>query len=559
MATETLDLASVLANLQALDQTQVRIGDALPTAAKTLADLAGERQITTQDERGRTILALQQEMAQEALGTQTARDFATRTGMGPGSSELVAMADELRTSLQAAMGAQEEIQNLNSGNFFTNPLGFIQAKLGMHPAFAQYEAAAGKFNTLSQGMTAINNQIQEVATTQSALKPVLDIAAREERLDALGAHLNNLTRDQQQAAIVAGSKVVEATYALNQDQWNRQRDMAGLQLSIDASNRAAAASADKIGEGDETFLLANYKLGHKLLTGVDAPEIDAKTLMRLYVAKDPKLGVFIRKGMQASITTDADPSYLAYGTNPAEAHSVLTIVNPPLAPMVRATYDAVVGPAVNAANKQELAAKFPTPDARQAFINTAVAARMAQFEKVVDWQDKSNPLVPQSIAALVAPNPSNPKALKAEPIKNTQLYKKVLAPVIATGGLKTANHNEVLELAVAAVEQGKIKPDVAANELADIFAYQSFTNNRERQFARFGVPEPTTYNAAVVLKGQSMPVIGLGTAAMDAIGFNDAKTDVINLRNVNQLKKFLLYRMSNPLTRPFKDNPSEAE
>ncbi len=579
MANSTLSLSDLLNELNTKHAALTGMAPAIERSKQIQTDIAGAMQLTTADATGNTAESLETIMQGKLDSQRAVQGFATAAGQYGPASDLVSMGIDLRQALQEATIASSEIDDLESQG---GPIAWLQKQFGLHPAYGKYEAAANKFNLVSAGMKAINERIQQVDKTQTDIATSLTDAGKASLLEAQRRQIENANLLAQKAMIVSGEAKLAATMNMTTEDFQRAESLARMKLAMDASNRAEqklTAAQEKALNEDESWLVTNYKLGYKRTHGTDAPDISGKELMRLVSGPEKtmtqterQLVKYIQRGKETVGMAPNDARILAYGNDPAEANETLQVLNPEVNPVVRSMYDIFIGPAVNLANSPGTSKELRTPEERKAFVNTQALKKRTELLAHVDHRNTANPFVPPSLAAIVKPafiesmrdTPSGINRLegvtKAQPIVNTKLYKVALAPVIKTGGLQQSDPNEVIDLALAAIDKKQITAEQAARDLTDIFAFQVMVNNAYRQFERLGIPEQDTYNATVLLSGPKPVPATLGGAALSAAtGVFDAETDIVNLKNINQIKKILMHRTANAVSQKFLSAPSKEK
>jgi len=137
------------------------------------------------------------------------------------------------------------------------------------------------------------------------------------------------------------------------------------------------------------------------------------------------------------------------------------------------------------ANNMAAGIKVPTDRAQaKTMFNAQAQAIASSSAAVINPNDRSNPYIAPPMATL----------LKAAAVRDSVIYKKVLAPL----DLATAEPQIVINSALAAYKADTITSDEAIRGIVAIYSKAAALNNTmDGGFARIGFPEQSSYNAPI--------------------------------------------------------------
>lgn len=535
-------------------------------AAQTLLE-AAKSSPQTGDAQYTTAASLDNALQLSREAAAQTNNFASAAGLVGIDSFMLEAGQQLQESLKRVVAASKKVDAVEQTGFMDSPVGWLLNKVGLgdDSAHREYEAAAAEFNTLSQGLTALNNAAQEYSTTVKSTIPATSIEADKTRVEALRAALAHRNAELTAGAYKYASDTVMKVATMSAAQWGMSRE--GFLSSLDWGRfqdaREARANADEV---DDSMLTEAYKLGHAILRGSPAADIPPKEL-RMYLRTNPEVAVMVQKGLNAALLSPEDPAYLEYGGTPGDAWKTIRTAKARLSPAAQEAFDKTIG---QAANKlllsPELSQTYKTAEQQAQFITTETQAMVEGFASNMDSANRANPLLMPSIAELAKPHPGLPNGL--QPVVDTQLFKKVLQPALAAGKLKTLDHQELFDVVMAGVTDKRISADRAAADLHSIVTYGYALNAVNRQFSRMGITVPQKYVVNLGTSRYAPPAAKAasgfysGTAA-DAVkdtyaGGKPTEYHRVDLFSVPAIKQAMKLYLGNPLTNLFRDTPAEA-
>ena len=502
----------------------------------------------TGDAEYRTVQSMAESLASGADAANMADVFAQSMGLKGKEAITVAVGQKMQESFQKSIQLGKQIDELESQTFLDNPLQWLSTQILGNPLYNQHNAEVKTFNNLNQGMQDLNARAQQFAQTAVSTAPGLSVEAQKTKVDALQNKLASMRTEldstshlyNAEAYSLLASAEGHTLQSLLQAK-SLQYEAVRLKLAQDAAARAQESADGKADTTDEDAILQYYQAGHMSWFGKEDKVADTKTLFRLYNSKGNPASARIRALVEKGMTLMAAPMDQelsgSFGTSPVDSYNNIAAVNIPMAPAAKQTYEALILPAVREAMNPEVAKTLKTPEERMNYVNTTTSKLVASYTSNVQDKDGTNPFLIQPLATFATKD----GATHSE-VTKTQLWKKVFAPAIGNGGLKTLDHQELFDLTKAAIDKKLVSADQAATDLAAIVGYSSALNASLKQFRRFGLPEigNLPYSTSLVLYDWSTAAgaapLGLGAA----MGSNLIKRDMVNLKNANSIKQALL-------------------
>lgn len=569
MATEIDSVTQLLRNMQSyagkMQDPATGVADEKFAAAHTMK-FAAQEFAPTGDNNNETTVSLAEKLQQQRLATALVRkigDAAHYTGV---DSILVDASAKMAAALQDAISASERIDAVESKSFMDDPLGWFKNQIIPDPAYREYEAAASKFNLLSQGIVATSNTLQEVATTIPALKEPLSVAAEKSIVNALD---NKLKFDKAQIEVRAHELDADAFNVL----WNATAQQAqnyesSMRLAMarhSMDQKDATQEAKELAKQGEDQLMETIGLGYKAFHGVDMPELalnDFKVMLKTGQPLRTEYGKYIQRGQQVLAMDPKDPMLSAYGFTPAEAAENIQALRIKLSPAAQRTLQDVIVPAQQEAIMSPEYKQAKTVQERNEIVNAAVKTYVSNRTKNMDDRDGSNPFLMLPLKAF-----DDPSTTGAQIVKGTNLWKKVFAEDVKAGKYNKLDHQQIFDAVATAVQAKKITALEAANDLTTITAFSKLINSQARLFGKFGIEPSADYLVRVSLGStQSSRELQAGIIPGAAGGvaseiasmiLPETNVELVNFANTNSVLHAIQKATANTLIKPFKSVPAE--
>ena len=506
MAQDTgIDLAAVLGAVQNMATSAAQ-------TVQKLTTLGGQEQnayddlvaaVSSQaDSRGDTPLSKQTKLLGELEAQNKKTQYYDALGNGKGfgkvSSELSA---RYSNSLEQALQISDSIKERESVGFMDNPIAYLWNQLILPDERNALDATVNDAKLASDGLQKLNNLAQENAQTETAYTKTLSTAAVESQTKAVQAEIDgkaarvkiesaqsqaqNLAQimsakgqqlnalhtgfaSRQSAAQLALSEAANARATEQFNEWKKQ---------VVLTEQATADSIEYINRGAEIAgkpKVDNLKLATVLKTkGVAGLPAELQTLMEI--------------GFN---NTAEGTSGTQLGGTASSAITAAQTLKLPVPDQVVSVYNDAIKvlsttPGVDPKNKV----------AYDAALNSQIRKTVDAYAKEIDPRNEANPLlIPPS--SVLAENPA---------IQETAFYKKVLETEVTAGKLKTRDVGVILEKGIAAIRDGKLRPDELSEGLGVYLKVGVLANNAQGQFERFGITAPiTSYNAKISVPAQAV-------------------------------------------------------
>lgn len=508
------------------------------------------------DAEYRTVQSMAETLAAQAAAGNESIDFAVALGLRGEEALTVKAGLDMQQSFQQALALGKQIDQIESQSFFDNPLEWISNRVIGNPIYQEHNAAVKKFNTINDGMNAMNARAQQFAQTAQSTMPGLSVEAQKTKVDALNSKLAQMKNELHVASNQFNAEAYSTLAAADGLQLRSileakslQYEATRLALQKEANDRAAVAATDKTDKTEEDAILQYYQAAHLNWYGKEDTTADVKTLMRLYAAKgnpaSDRVRALVEHGMQLMSMPMQDAGQElqgSFGFTPATAYNNIAAAKIPLAPAAKQTYESLILPSVQTAFDPVVGKDLKTPEQRMAYVNQQVIKRVADYNSLINDKDKTNPYIIQPLKFFTSTDGSQHKE-----VTKTQLWQKVFAPAIVQGKLVETNHQEIFNLTAAAIEQKIVSADQAAADLATIVGYSSALNASLKQFRRFGLPDIGELPYTVRVQYKDPDIVGVTATILGMPAVTSSPEDMfikVNLKNGNEIKRALLLTTS---------------
>ena len=569
MATEVDSVSEILRNMQAyagkLQEPATGAADEKFAAAHKIAFNVQENPLTG-DSNYNTVVSLADSLKKQRETTEHIRRVADAAKFTGVDSIIANTAAQMSAAFQDAVVASEKIGAIESQGFLDNPIGWIANQLMPDPAYAEYEAAASRFNLLSQGVVAQSNTLQEVTTTLNATKEAQSVAAEKSMVEALRSKVALANMELQKQAHDTNAEALTILWNATEQQsriYEASQRLAMARSSLEL--RSDKAAMEDWAKQSEDRLLETIQLGYLSFHGKPMPPLDIndfKLMLKTGQNMRSEHAKYIQRGQQMVDTDPNDPLFSAFGYTPAEALANISLLRIQLPNAAKRTLDDILAPAMQTAVTTPEYKGAKDQATRDAIVNSHVAGLLKQRAQEMDDRDGSNPLLMLPLKTY-----NDESVTGAQIVKNTNLWKKVFAEDVKAGKYNKLDHNQIFTATAKAVADKKLTALEAANDLTTIVAFSKRVNSVVRQFSRFGIEAPADYMVKIDFGGVGglratqaavIPGIagGISSVAADIL-VPDTNVELVNLANTNSVLSAIQKFNANLIVRTFQSVPTE--
>ena len=558
MATEVDSVSEILRNMQAyagkLQEPATGAADEKFAAAHKIAFNVQENPLTG-DSNYNTVVSLADSLKKQRETTEHIRRVADAAKFTGVDSIIANTAAQMSAAFQDAVVASEKIGAIESQGFLDNPIGWIANQLMPDPAYAEYEAAASRFNLLSQGVVAQSNTLQEVTTTLNATKEAQSVAAEKSMVEALRSKVALANMELQKQAHDTNAEALTILWNATEQQsriYEASQRLAMARSSLEL--RSDKAAMEDWAKQSEDRLLETIQLGYLSFHGKPMPPLDIndfKLMLKTGQNMRSEHAKYIQRGQQMVDTDPNDPLFSAFGYTPAEALANISLLRIQLPNAAKRTLDDILAPAMQTAVTTPEYKGAKDQATRDAIVNSHVAGLLKQRAQEMDDRDGSNPLLMLPLKTY-----NDESVTGAQIVKNTNLWKKVFAEDVKAGKYNKLDHNQIFTATAKAVADKKLTALEAANDLTTIVAFSKRVNSVVRQFSRFGIEAPADYMVKIDFGVRRLHVNHIGSDIADII-VPDTNIELVNLSNINSVLSAIQKFNANLIVRTFQSVPTE--
>ena len=558
MATEVDSVSEILRNMQAyagkLQEPATGAADEKFAAAHKIAFNVQENPLTG-DSNYNTVVSLADSLKKQRETTEHIRRVADAAKFTGVDSIIANTAAQMSAAFQDAVVASEKIGAIESQGFLDNPIGWIANQLMPDPAYAEYEAAASRFNLLSQGVVAQSNTLQEVTTTLNATKEAQSVAAEKSMVEALRSKVALANMELQKQAHDTNAEALTILWNATEQQsriYEASQRLAMARSSLEL--RSDKAAMEDWAKQSEDRLLETIQLGYLSFHGKPMPPLDIndfKLMLKTGQNMRSEHAKYIQRGQQMVDTNPNDPLFSAFGYTPAEALANISLLRIQLPNAAKRTLDDILAPAMQTAVTTPEYKGAKDQATRDAIVNSHVAGLLKQRAQEMDDRDGSNPLLMLPLKTY-----NDESVTGAQIVKNTNLWKKVFAEDVKAGKYNKLDHNQIFTATAKAVADKKLTALEAANDLTTIVAFSKRVNSVVRQFSRFGIEAPADYMVKIDFGVKRLHVTHIGSEIADLM-IPDTNVELVNLANTNSVLSAIQKFNANLIVRTFQSVPTE--
>lgn len=524
------DLNPILQAAQAAQSTISSSSAGIISARNAQADLANS-QADAQTAIGLNNAIVLNAQNSAALATQNAKLKAGAifgADLSQQGEQLTEATQVWNTAYQQQLSAAQAIQEKDSVSFLSDPLQYVINQFTVNDDIRAHNAAMQVKDTAKAHIDEINamsdatarNQInfsQSItqasidAAAQTALKTA-QIAADKAKSEGLSYNIEGL-----QTAINASKEDLAIKYNV----LNAQTQQQNLQLALDnyslhkqefewkKADRATQEAADEM-------IVSRMQKGLVSMYGATAPDLQnnpkaAKQYLGLLKSNTPAGKEAVEAFMLGGSGTFGSPAgvvdLLKSGVN---------IKFNPSQEAIRSTMETATTELAGKIASGKVA-KPSNAQESQAALNAEIRAKLDIMAKNIDPGSSSNVFNIGSTAALIS----------LPGVRDTALVKTVLGPAV-TAGAKLSDPTQLVSATVAAVNQGKIKLNDAIEGITTLYQKGVETNLQERDFTKFGISPPRTYNTSIQTNKTAL----------------FGGTEIVNLTDTNSVRRAVLKMMS---------------
>ena len=558
MATEVDSVSEILRNMQAyagkLQEPATGAADEKFAAAHKIAFNVQENPLTG-DSNYNTVVSLADSLKKQRETTEHIRRVADAAKFTGVDSIIANTAAQMSAAFQDAVVASEKIGAIESQGFLDNPIGWIANQLMPDPAYAEYEAAASRFNLLSQGVVAQSNTLQEVTTTLNATKEAQSVAAEKSMVEALRSKVALANMELQKQAHDTNAEALTILWNASEQQFRTYEASQRLAMARSSLElRSDKAAMEDWAKQSEDRLLETIQLGYLSFHGKPMPPLDIndfKLMLKTGQNMRAEHAKYIQRGQQMVDTNPNDPLFSAFGYTPAEALANISLLRIQLPNAAKRTLDDILAPAMQTAVTTPEYKGAKDQATRDAIVNSHVAGLLKQRAQEMDDRDGSNPLLMLPLKTY-----NDESVTGAQIVKNTNLWKKVFAEDVKAGKYNKLDHNQIFTATAKAVADKKLTALEAANDLTTIVAFSKRVNSVVRQFSRFGIEAPADYMVKIDFGVKRLHVTHIGSEIADLM-IPDTNVELVNLANTNSVLSAIQKFNANLIVRTFQSVPTE--
>jgi len=511
------DLVTTLAN----NAAQLLIG-----GAKKAADIQEGRETAAKEGIKDAVAIETQKGVADLNAQQNARKAASAfaINMDEANQMVVSMGEKFVTNSKKALALAEDITKRQSVRPWDDPIGWIGNQIVIPFQEEELQAATQAAGIAQKTLVAANDAVQEQVVTENAIKESVttETQAAMQRQLLRGAEENLAKLRLQGIALNSGNlKAVLEMTSTQMDTYLKINQVFNSQKYLEMAQQTHALNVVKWNQelkdrlevtAEEASIADTVNTGRAAL---NLPALPAK-----HIKQQLKMGGEISKILQDNyITGSAIKSSGApiIGESPAKAAQVIVQSQAPLTTEQQVVKSFVVGGVTEAAGKlpPNVDAKA-NPKAAADYVNKQVLDAAKRQHNAIKTGDATNIYAASSLKAITAP----------KDIQESQIYQKILSPLIAAGYDKV-DPDDLVSKTIAAIEQGQIDYNQGVLGLAVIFKSAKVMNNETRRYRMFGLPTQEKYTVKFNYTFGPLP------AGTDVVDMSDpAKVSVLLSRRM---------------------------
>jgi hypothetical protein len=487
------------ANTQEAQDASTKVSNIFSEISAASSDLM-DTILGTRDSRGDTALSLET----RELGALEAQNKKSQTylqvGMGGEGSAKISnqLAEVLRTSVLERNAAAQEVADKKSVGLFDNPIEFLVNQFTLPDSEDKLEAANVKVSAAADSMGKINSFLQQTAQTENEYATTRTAASIQSQTSALQNELKVKSLSANIEALRLNAQGVESVFKLNSVQLDnavKQFTVQAQQESLAYQREARAGMAqqrqlntmllqeklDQIQDVKEgNAIKAQYVQYAMIKSGVPEDkailEVNANNVDRL-LKLPGEVGKKYQLLMEMGSSAAANQGVITLGDNPVEVLTSTARLGLRRTPEQEQVYNIV-----KSAYEQSAAVnkdKKTLPATAETRLSEIVTPMLSNIKPA----DGTNPynLPPLKVIA------------QSQGVQQTPWFKTVVAPQLAAANASNIDPSHLLDLTRAALSEGKINIEQAAQGINTYVAAGALLNNTKKEFVKFGMPSQTSY------------------------------------------------------------------
>lgn len=477
---------------------------------------------------------------------QNSRQFATDVGsnMDDSSQIMSALGMQLQQANMETIRAKSVVAQKQSVKLLDDPVQYLMNQITVGDDINYANAAQDKSDQIASSLAQINQATQSTAVSQNAIAATTSAAAVQAGTDSI-----------KQKAIEQADQVKQQNLLYNVDGLMKVQSLNQQELSnlFSAQNATNSQKQLEIAQGHlEIARQSNALLLEQRLDAINEKKTNlaeiqdigdtvnkGRSILGLAPIPAGKAVQFMKIGgdLGNSIKDQYSKGAVAIQTGvnvisdqPGKAAITIAQSQAPLSPTMAPVKNLLMNSladvgqgVVKGANG--LPVDLKNPQAVTGAANGLILTRAAGMASNIKVGDNTN----------IYAAPTLPSILKVAPgVMQTDLYNKVLAPLVNTG-LTTLDPNQILSLTSQSVARGEMSFTQSAQDIKVLFSAAAATNNVTKDYARVGLPNQMGYNTSVTLHNASTP---------NVLAFATNQNVKVNMTDLNQVGSILARQMA---------------
>lgn len=493
-----LDLTSILASIGGQNAT---ISDAIQSIVQLGTQQQEVREGMTGDiKRSGELAAIEVETAGlgELRAQQNTRKAAAALGTNMDmSNEIVtALGMRMRDASMQALETLDAIKAKEQVGLFDNPIEFLMNQVSLSSDYENYNMAVEEHNQSAAALQNINTATTASATAQAAIAEKVTEASISAKVERTRLAANMLADENQIKGFAENQDNILRTVQLSGQQlqnhlaarqvYQDERNFNMRQQEFEASRRAQAIQLQKM-EKDlaKDALEEQDQVMIARAINVARSEMGLNTVEPREVQRILKLGGQVAEDLRSQYLIGA--SSMATGkaiiaTNPAEALTILNRNKGKLKSQPLFEFIKDLPAAAQKANPTVFQTLKPVEQAQ--LINNIARAEASRQASEIKRGDDTN------IYAL----PPTSTIVSSAGLNKSELYTKILKPVLDNQQDKTIDPAKIIDLTAAAIASKSVRFETVAAELDTYFAQAKTLNNDFNDYEQIGLPPQRAIN-----------------------------------------------------------------
>lgn len=475
--------------------------------SQDLADQTGKAGIIASDGTIETPLVAAARQLSGLKAQQDARQVATALGTNPDESNyiLTKLAAQWKDSAADAYKKTSDYEAKQSVKFSDNPAQWVLNQFTAGDDERAASIAVSKYNLANDQLAKAQAQTQQLQITSNSIAENRTAATVQSTLEAVQARINSnvsKVKIDNAGVNITGIQIVER---MTQDQINNISTLQGalnqqghLDVAIAHANevkkntellyedRLDKLEQRKLNEKDALAMTESFRAGASALGFTNLSALPTNKLLSMR-SVDPEL---FKQFFITGLTSTA-VGIPVISDNPADVAKIVGLMKAPLQPAQKEIANLFRETWSYAANPENvLQTKIDPTKVDQV---SGYAGRLAKTKAT----DQMNYIKPGDATNIYSP-PNLNIITSQDAIKNSELYKKVLAVQIQAGGLSEINPKQLIGLTSNAISAGTIPYNTAVTDLQALFGAARSLNNVNKNYAGLGLPQQIGFKTKLV-------------------------------------------------------------